>query len=863
MRTLVLAARMLARDWRAGELRLLAGVLVIAVASVTTVAFFADRMKAALGNQANNLLGADLVVVSDRPLAPGLSEHARQTGLERVELLKFPSMVLAGDANLLAEIKAVGAGYPLRGELRIGATALDPGVDTREPPAAGTVWVDDRLLARLGVGKGDEVALGERRFRIAGVIVQEPEAAVGFLSLGPRLIMNAGDLPATGLIQPGSRVSYRLLVAGDAGAIAAFRDFARSSIGAGQRLEDVRDARPEIKSALEKAQRFLGLSALSSVVLAAVAVALGARRYLQRHLDACAMMRCLGASQGTILRMHALLFVMLGAAASVVGCAVGFAGQALLGHLLASLIGVELPLPGPLPALQGFVTGFVLLAGFGLPPVIALGRVPTLRVLRRDLGMPTGWGAAGYAVGVAMIAALLLWQAEEPRLGVYVVAGMAGVILLAAASSWLLLRLLMRGARDAGFAWRFGLANLERRRLSTLTQVSALGLGIMALLLAHAHARRPARQLAHHAAARCAEPLSGEHQPDQQEALADFFRAAGLPAPAVYPMVRGRLVAINGRAIGPADFPDERARRLVDREFNLSWAQHPKDDNVIVAGQWWREGVRDLEQVSVETGIADTLGVKLGDVLSYDVAGTEIKARVTSLRKVEWDSFRVNFFVVAPPGLLDGLPVTFVSSFFLPPERADFMNGLVRSFPNVLVIDVASIMERVRKMMDQLARAVEFLFLFTLAAGLAVLYAAISASRDERMHDAAILRTLGAGRRQLLAAQVAEFALTGALAGLLAAAWATALSYGISANVLHSVHPESVGVGERRGVRRGRRCGRRLAGNARHPRPAATHHPAHTRLTLSRRAAWTWRTARQESPSAGRCAILSRCQRFL
>ncbi|HQR52741.1 MAG TPA: ABC transporter permease [Burkholderiales bacterium] len=785
MRTLLLAARMLARDWRAGELRLLAGVLVIAVASVTTVAFFADRMKAALGNQANNLLGADLVVVSDRPLAPGLTEHARQTGLERVELLKFPSMVLAGDANLLAEIKAVGAGYPLRGELRIGATALDPGVDTREPPAAGTVWVDDRLLARLGVGKGDEVALGQRRFRIAGVIVQEPEAAVGFLSLGPRLIMNAGDLPATGLIQPGSRVSYRLLVAGDAGAIAAFRDFARSSIGAGQRLEDVRDARPEIKSALEKAQRFLGLSALSSVVLAAVAVALGARRYLQRHLDACAMMRCLGASQGTILRMHALLFVMLGAAASVVGCAVGFAGQALLGHLLASLIGVELPLPGPLPALQGFVTGFVLLAGFGLPPVIALGRVPTLRVLRRDLGMPTGWGAAGYAVGVAMIAALLLWQAEEPRLGVYVVGGMAGVILLAAASSWLLLRLLMRGARDAGFAWRFGLANLERRRLSTLTQVSALGLGIMALLLLTLTRGDLLDNWRTTLPPDAPNRFLVNIQPDQQEALADFFRAAGLPAPAVYPMVRGRLVAINGRAIGPADFPDERARRLVDREFNLSWAQHPKDDNVIVAGQWWREDVRDLEQVSVETGIADTLGVKLGDVLSYDVAGTEIKARVTSLRKVEWDSFRVNFFVVAPPGLLDGLPVTFVSSFFLPPERADFMNGLVRSFPNVLVIDVASIMERVRKMMDQLARAVEFLFLFTLAAGLAVLYAAISASRDERMHDAAILRTLGAGRRQLLAAQVAEFALTGALAGLLAAAWATALSYGISANVLH------------------------------------------------------------------------------
>jgi putative ABC transport system permease protein len=779
------AGRMLARDWRAGELRLLAAVLVIAVASVTTVAFFADRMKSALGNQANNLLGADLVLVSDRPLAPAFRDEARRAGLAAVELLKFPSMVLAGDANVLTEIKAVASGYPLRGELRIGETSLAIGTAMREAPTPGTVWVDDRLVARLGVKIGDEIELGDRRFGIVGIIVQEPEAAVGFLSLGPRVIMNVADLPSTGLIQPGSRVSYRLLLAGDPRAIETYRGFAVRKIGAGQRVEDVRDARPEIKSALEKAQRFLGLSALASVVLAAVAVALGARRYLQRHLDACAMMRCLGASQGAILRMHVLLFAMLGAAASLVGCLIGFAGQAVIGRLLATLIDVDLPLPGLMPAVQGFVTGFVLLAGFGLPPVIALGRVPTLRVLRRDIGAPTGWGVAGYAAGGAMVAALLLWEADEPRLGAYVLGGMAGVILLAAACSWLVLSLLVRGAKDAGFAWRFSIANLERRRLSTLTQVSALGLGIMALLLLTLTRGDLLDNWRTTLPPDAPNRFLVNIQPDQRQALAEFFETAGLPAPGVYPMVRGRLTAINGRTIGAADFTDERARRLIDREFNLSWAERPKDDNTIVAGRWWSPGERDLEQLSVESGIAATLGIRLGDELTYDVAGTVLKARVTSLRKVEWDSFRVNFFVVAPPGLLEGLPVTFVSSFFLPPERADFMNRLVKSFPNFLVIDVAAILERIQKMMDQVAQAVEFVFLFTLAAGLAVLYAAISASRDERLHDAAILRTLGAGRRQLLAAQVAEFALIGALAGLLAAAWATALSYGVSVNLLN------------------------------------------------------------------------------
>jgi putative ABC transport system permease protein len=785
LRSLGFAGRMLVRDWRAGELRLLAAVLVIAVASVTTVAFFADRMKSALGNQANNLLGADLVLVSDRPLGDAFDDEARRAGLSLVHLLKFPSMVLAGEANVLAEIKAVDSGYPLRGALRIGETRSVTGTATRDAPAAGTVWVDDRLLARVGVKTGDAITLGDRQFHIAGVIVEEPEAAVGFLSLGPRLIMNRDDLPATGLIQPGSRLSYRLLVAGDPRSIEAFRGFALRTIGTGQRVEDVRDARPEIKSALEKAQRFLGLSALSSVVLAAVAVALGARRYLQRHLDACAMMRCLGASQGAILRMHVFLFLMLGAAASLVGCLVGFAGQALLGQLLAALIDVDLPLPGLMPAVHGFVTGFVLLAGFGLPPVIALGRVPTLRVLRRDLGAPTGWGAVGYAVGVAMVAGLLLWEADEPRLGAYVLAGVAGVILLAAVCSWVVLRLLVRGAKDAGFAWRFSIANLERRRLSTLTQVSALGLGIMALLLLTLTRGDLLDNWRTTLPADAPNRFLVNIQPDQRQALTEFFEAAELPVPAVYPMVRGRLIAINGKTIGAADFPDERARRLIDREFNLSWAARPKDDNVIVAGRWWNPGERDLEQLSVESGIAATLGIRLGDELTYDVAGSVLKARVMSLRKVEWDSFRVNFFVVAPPGLLDGLPVTFVSSFFLPADQSGFMNRLVQGFPNFLVIDVASIVERIQKMMDQVAKAVEFVFLFTLAAGLTVLYAAISASKDERLHDAAILRTLGAGRRQLLAAQVTEFALIGALAGLLAAAWATALSYGVSVNLLN------------------------------------------------------------------------------
>ncbi len=621
MRSVRFAASMLARDWRAGELRLLSAVVVVAVASVTTVAFFAERMKLALDFQANNLLGADMLVVSDRPLGAEFLEGAHRAGLATVQLVKFPSMALAGDTNVLAEIKAVDSGYPLRGDLRVGDTPLAEGVATREAPPSGSIWIDDKLAARLQVKKGETVTLGDRTFSVGGVIVQEPEAAVGFLSLGPRLIMNRADLAATGLIQPGSRVSYRLLVAGDPRAVTDYRNYAKRRVGPGQRVEEVGDARPEIRSALEKAQRFLGLSALSSVVLAAVAVALGARRYLQRHLDACAMMRCLGATQGAILRMHVLLFFMLGAGASAVGCLLGYGGQALLGALLANLIGVDLPLPGALPAVQGFLTGFVLLAGFGLPPVMALGRVPTLRVLRRDLGVPSGWGAAGYVAGVAMVAGLLLWEADDPRLGWYVLGGMAGIILLAALCSLVLLKLLSRAARGRGFAWRFGIANLERRRMSTLTQTAALGLGIMALLVLTLTRSDLLDNWKTTLPADAPNRFLVNIQPDQREPLMQLFTAAGLTPPEMFPMVRGRLTAINGKPVSSARYADDRARRLVDREFNLSWAARPRADNVIVAGRWWGDGDRDTAQLSVESGIAATLGLQLGDQLTYERRG--------------------------------------------------------------------------------------------------------------------------------------------------------------------------------------------------------------------------------------------------
>lgn len=784
LRGLALSLRMLARDGRAGELRVLVVGLLIAVSSLTTVAFFADRVRQALSLEASQLLGADLVVVSDRALDPALAQEAARRGLSSVETVRFPSMTLREGRSQLTEIKAVAPGYPLKGRLTIddGRNAVDRPPGTI--PAPGTVWVDERLLARLDMHVGDSLALGTRRFRVAARLTEEPETTVGFLNLGPRLIMNMADLPSTGLIQVGSRVTYRLGVAGAPPAVQAFRAFAQARSGPGQRVEDVRDARPEIRSALERAEKFLGLSALLSVLLAAVAVALAARRYLRRHLDGCAIMRCLGASQRLILRLYVQQFVALGFAASAVGCALGFAGQAVLSVLLQPLVGVQLPLPGFVPVLQGFVAGFVLLLGFAIPPLVALRKVPPLRVLRRDLGLPDTAGLAGYAVGVAALAALILWEAQDPKVGVYVLGGGVGTMAGCALVTWALMRAFAWTGARSGFAWRFGLANLRRRPLATITQVVALGVGIMALVLLTLVRGDLLASWQKSLPPDAPNRFLVNIQPEQLAPLQAFFRDNGLQAPELFPMVRGRLIARNGVPVSSGDYPDDRAKRLIDREFNLSWAVRMQPDNALVAGRWWSEADRGHALFSVEEGIAHTLGIKMGDRLTYDVAGSELEGSVASLRKVEWDSFRVNFFVVAPPGVLEAYPASYVTSFHLAPDRSELMDRLVREFPNFLVIDVAAVLGQVQRIMDQVVRAVEFVFLFGLLAGLVVLFAAISATHDERVFDAAIMRTVGATGRQMLSAHAAEFAAIGALAGLLAAIGASLLGWVLATKVL-------------------------------------------------------------------------------
>ena len=784
-----LAIKMLARDARAGELRILLAALVIAVASVTSVGFFADRIGRALNQESHQLIGADFVVSSDRPIPGDLSAAAEQRGLRVTRAVNFPSMASNGEKTHLAGFKAVSEGYPLRGTLRIAPDRNLPDVPTASIPAPGTVWLDEQLATSLMVKPGDRIGVGETELRFEKVVTLEPDRGASFFSIAPRLMFNQADVAATRLIQSGSRVTYRLLVAGPEAAVADYATWVKKALARGQWIEEISNARPEVRASVDRAQQFLGLVALLAVILAAVSIALASRRFMQRHLDGCAVLRSMGASQRTLFTMFSVEFLLLGLIGSAIGTLVGYLVHVLIAQILGYLVATQLPAAGALPALQGFATGTLLLLGFALPPLIQLAGVPPIRVIRRETGDPKPLTMLTYLLGAGVLASLVLWQARDVKLGLVVSAGFAGAMGASALVTWWVLRglarLRTRSGSTGGFSWRYGVAAMRRRSLATVTQVVALSLGLAALLILTITRGDLMAQWEKSVPADAPNRFVINLQPDQRALFAQQFVDAGLPKPDSYPMVRGRLIAVNDVPTGPELFREDRAKRLVDREFNLSYMAGLPSHNRVISGAWFTPRQLEDGALSVEDGIAKTLNLKIGDVLTYEVAGQKFSAPVTNLRRLDWDSMRVNFFVIVTPKLLEPFPTTFISAFHLPKDKPNFTDKLVARMPNLTIVDVEAVLRQLRGVIGQVAEAVQFIFLFTLAAGITVLYAALTASQDERTREAGIMRALGASGAQLKSAQWAEFILTGALAGLFAALIASGIGYSVGRFVLN------------------------------------------------------------------------------
>ena len=710
---------------------------------------------------------------------------ANAPGLQHADTIEMRSMVRVGEQLQLGELRALDGQFPLRGTFRLVDRIGGPERDARGGPAPGAAWMTVAGAQTLDANVGDVLAIGDAQFRLVALIAQEPDAAFDYFNTAPRVAINIADVPKTGLVQEGSRVGYRLIVAGDGPAVARFLDTARTQRGRGQRIETIEDARPEMRSALDRAGRFLGLAALVSVILASIAVAMAARRHSARHLDGSAVMRCLGAQQRTLVAVHLGELTWLGLIACTVGVAIAFALQWAIGEWLARVLAISIPPAGWLPALQGYAVGLVVLIAFGAPPVLALRRVPALRVLRRDLDPtePSAWivGVAAFAG----LAALLWWKAESPTLATAMLGGIAGTLLVLAVMAWALILVVRKVRTRLRGSLRYGLANVGRRAGTAVAQVSALGLGLMALLLltfvrtdlldrwqlslaenapnrfiinVQQDQLAPVRDVHH------ARRGSARRRSTRWSVRACSIATARPSARRTTPTVRACSAAPNASSTCPS--AANCATTIVCR---------PVNSGAIACRS--RRSCRSSRSSPIRSDW------KLGDRITFDVAGRPLAATITSFREVSWDSFRPNFFVLVSPGALDDYPASWITAVSVPKTQPRFTAELVERFPNLTVIDVEATLAQVRDTADQVSVVVQVVFWFSLAAGILVLLAAISASQDERLLEGGVMRVLGGSRRQLRFAQASEFAAIGLLSGLVAAIAASVLAGVISERV--------------------------------------------------------------------------------
>ena len=787
MQILRFALRNLWRDLKSGELSVLLLALTVAVLSLTAVGFFTSRISQGVRAQAAEVLAADLRLESSNPIPAHYFSDAKARALRSAQILSFPTAMFSGDESQLAALNAVSDAYPLRGHVRIADVPFGVARATDRIPGRGEVWIDARIIAQLKIALGSSLRIGTASFRVTQVLDYRPDQGTGFVNLAPAALLNYDDVASTQLIQPGSRVTYAALFAGSAARIASFREYLESNKAPGERLREVEESSRQLNSAIDRASRFLNLASLASVLLAAVGVAMGARRYATRHIDTVALMKCMGASQGFVLAISVIELALLAVFAVTIGALLGYLAQSGLAWLLRGLIRTDLPAASLAPLPIALVTVLAMLIGFALPPLLQLKSTPPARVLRKSVSAPPLRYGLSYLLALAALFAILWSLVRDTELVLSVLAGVLGVGLVLTLAGYGLVRLTGRLRGGVGVAWRYGLANVSRRGGDSVVQIVAFGLGLLVLLLLAVVRGDLLADWRHSLPADVPNNFLINIRPEERESLHEFLQSRGLGQPQMFPMIRARITAINSRPSGSLKFKDESGRGFLEREQNLTWSADLMDDNQLIAGKWWTAAESGKPLVSISSEYQEALQLKLGDKLSFDIAGEALTVEVASIRKIRWDSFRPNFFLVFPPGLLDGAAGTYMTSVFLTAAQRPALADLVRRFPTVSVFDVDAILKQIRDIMDRASLAVQYVFLFTLAAGIVVLLAAVQSTRDERRYESAMLRTLGASRGTVLQGVAAEFSALGFLSGTLAAFGATTIGW-VLARRLFSLH---------------------------------------------------------------------------
>ncbi len=768
--TFSVALKMLWRDWRAGELTLLLVSLIVAVGTVTTITLFVDRLQQALENESATFLAADRVITSSDPIDPEVLRHAAELGLRQAQTLSFLSMVFSGDRAQFASVKAVDDHYPLRGTLIVSDRPFVRGTLITHGPPPGELWLESRLMPSLGIDKGDILDIGVATFPVGKVLVKEPDRGGGFNSAGPRVMMNLADVAATGVVQPGSRITWRYLFAGDERAVAEFEAWVKPRLGLDARILGIREGAAGIGSALERAERFLLLGGLLGVILAGVAIALAAQRYARRHFDHIAIMKTLGASPATIDSIFILMFLVLGVVATLLGSLVGLLVQTGAVKILEPLIPVALPAPGFRPVGVGMMTGFVCLLAFALPPLLGLRQIVPVRVIRRDLETPGISGWLAWAFAFAGMAGLMLWYSQDLRLTMMIFSGGIVAASLLSAVAWVLLHSGRLLGMQAGSAWRLALAGMRRRGKENTLQILVFGLAIMLLLVLYLVRTALIEEWRAQIPPDAPNHFAINISPEDVVPIRELFASNGVESQPLYPMIRGRIASINSessRLREQARNGNEGAPRA-SSDRNLTWSARLPDDNRIVAGKWWAADYDGPPLVSLEREIASANQLKVGDELVFRIQGRELMARVASIRTVAWDNMQPNFYIIFSPGSLADFPSTWMTSFFLPKDRKLFLNTLLSQYPTMTVIEVDALIEQIQIIISQVTLAIELVLVLILVSGGLVLLASVQSSMDERFVQHAILRTLGASGRLVLGSLVIEFSALGFFAGILA-----------------------------------------------------------------------------------------------
>lgn len=784
-----LAARSLKRDLRAADVQALFVALVLAVAASTMIAFFLDRLERGLERQAGQMLGGDLVLEQRDPFPEELRNTLEQAGFTLSDQVDLVSMISQGERFQPASLKAVDDVYP-----HYGVSHVDRGSGVEQiasGPPAGEAWADPRLAELIEIEIGDRVQVGQTELTISGIIEREADQSAGFGNFNPRLMLNTADLEATGLVQPGSRIEFELLAAGPPAALDQVQGLLAQLRRDGVEVRDVRVDRPQLGNALQRAESYLGLAGLAAVLLAGVAVAMSTRRYVERHLDTAALLRCFGASQYQLVTIFSLQLIGLAFMASLIGALLGLVGQAVLLWLLTSFLPMTLPPPGIMPLWLGIFTALAVLVGFAGPTLLRIKQVSALKVLRRELDPlpPAAWLVVGVA-SIVFGGLLWLYSGSFPLALALLVGGSALLALLWGVSSLLLNGLLravqrLKGGGEWVQAFRLGGRQLARRKQAGLGQLLAFSVTFFAMamivlvrgdLLTTWQDQLPEDTPNYFAI---------NIQPGERDAFEQAVAPRVDTQSTLYPMVRGRITEINGQAPRDAVPADARGDNSLRRELNLTWQSELPEGNQVVAGQWftpasepegWMSEVdatpssnSETVPISVEDGLAERLGLGLGDEITFAVGSDSIKTRIESLRSLNWDSFNPNFFVIFPPGVLESFGHSFITAFHLPNEEQGLVRELVSDFPGVSLLNVDAILGQVRDVLTQVTRAVELVLILVLLAGVSVLYAALTASRPVRAHESGLLRVFGAGNRMISRVQGAEYALLGFASGLLGA----------------------------------------------------------------------------------------------